>query len=788
MLKNYFKLALRNLIKHKLYSLINILGLAVGIACCIMILLYVQEELSYDKFHENADRIGRIFTMEFNNGAWKKDAGTPDLLGPALAKEYPEISDCVRFFHPSWIDKWAVSVNGRCFYEKELYFADGSIFKVFTFPLIKGDPETALKEPNSAVLSEEAAERYFGREDPVGKILTIDGRVEAKITGIARKVPPNSHFRFDLMVSFGSNPEKWALNNWRTKNFYTYLLFSKTADMNGFGNKLAAFVKKTFGDVKDEKLAIQPLTEIHLHSKDFNYEMADNNSDAVYIYVFSAVAVFVLLIGCINFINLTTARSAVRAREVGLRKVIGANRTKLITQFLGESLAFSFLAVIVAFSLMEVFLPWVNHLTGKNLSLLQRQVVLPLAGLAVLVGLLAGSYPAFFLSAFRPVKVLKGSLSAGTKGALFRKVLVVAQFSISIILMVGTLIISNQLHFCLKKNLGFVKENIVVLPIYDRQAMFRSQSFKNELKTDTQIVSIAGSEAVPGGNVGMRGTYPEGNSWGPRNSLFVGYDFFKTYGIEIKEGRDFSPEFPSDADDAYIINEAAARDFGWDSSLGKKLIWRGDQNGQGNVIGVVRDFHYRSLHQKIEPLIIQLQPDMCSYLSIRMKTDDIMKTMSLIRKKWEEVNPSSPFEYFFFDQNYDRLYRSEKRTATLFSYFGFLALFISSLGLLGLISYAAEQRAKEIAVRKVLGASLSKIMRIISQEFVFLVLIANAIAWPVAYYVMTRWLQSFAYRISMGIGTFVLAAALAFLVALLTVSFQAVKAALANPVDSLRYE
>jgi putative ABC transport system permease protein len=788
MFTNYFKIALRNLKKQKLYSLINIFGLAVGMACCIMILLYVRDELGYDKFHKNADRIGRIFTVQFNNGEWNKYAGTPDLIGPALVKEYPQISDCVRFFHPSWIDKWAVSVNGRCFYEKELFFTDASIFKVFTFPLIKGDPETALKEPNSVVLSEKAARKYFGKEDPVGKVLTIDGRVETKITGIARNVPPNSHFRFDLLVSFESNPEKWALNNWRTNNFYTYILYSKTADLNGFENKLAAFVKKTFGDVKDEKLAVQPLTEIHLHSKDFNYEMADNNSDAIYIYVFSAVAVFVLLIACINFMNLTTARSAVRAREVGLRKVIGANRMKLIKQFLGESLALSFLAVLVALLLMEIFLPVVNHLTDKNLSLIQSQIVLSLVGLAVLVGILAGSYPAFFLSAFRPVKILKGSLSAGTKGALFRKVLVVAQFSISIILMVGTLIISNQLHFCLKKDLGFVKENVVVLPIHDTQAMLRAQSFKNELRADPQIVSTTGSEAVPGGNVGMRGMYSEGNSWNPRNSLFVGYDFFKTYGIEIKEGRDFSPEFPSDTDDAYIINEAAAKDFGWDSPLGKKLIWRGDRNGNGNVIGVVKDFHYRSLHQKTEPLVIQLQPNICSYLSIRIKTDNILKTMSLIQKKWEDVNPGSPFEYFFLDQNYDRLYRSEKRTAALFGYFTFLALFIFSLGLFGLVSYAAEQRAKEIAVRKVLGASISKVMRLLSQEFVFLVLIANAIAWPVAYYAMSRWLQSFAYRISIGIGTFVLAATLAFIIAFLTVSFQTVKAALANPVDSLRYE
>jgi putative ABC transport system permease protein len=791
MFKNCLKIALRIQKKSKVYSFINIAGLSIGMACCILILLYVRDELGYDKFHNNSDRIARIFSKEFDNGEWKNDAGTPDLLGPALAKELPEIAGFVRFFHPSWVDKWPVFINGRCFYEENLFFADSSIFEVFTFPLVRGDPVTALKELNSIVLSERTARKYFGQEDPMGKVLTIDNRVEAKVTGIARNVLQNSHFQFDLLVSFESNPEKWALNNWRTHNFYTYVLFQKKSDPTEFENKLAAFVQKHFGDVKNQKLAVQPLTDIHLHSRSFQYEMADNNGDAVYVYVLSAAAVFILLIACINFMNLTTARSSGRAKEVGLRKVIGADRPNLIKQFLGESLVFSFLALLLALALVEFLLPLVNHLTGKNISLIQSHPILIglfFVGLAVLVGILAGSYPAFFLSAFRSTQVMKGSFAAGSRGILFRRILVVAQFSISIILVVGTLIVSKQLHYCQNKNLGFVKENVVVLPVQDMQARANFQSLKSALLLNPEVINLTGSEAVPGRGVGIRGMLPEGNSWNPRNSLFVGYDFFETFGIEIKEGRSFSLDFPSDRDDAYIVNEAAVKDFGWNSPLGKKLIWRGDRNGKGYVIGVIKDFHYKSLHQAIEPLVIQLDPNSCSYVSIRIKTTDVLETMNSIQKTWQAVNPNRPFEYYFLGQNYDRLYRAEKRTGALFGYFTFLALFISGLGLFGLVSYAVEQRAKEIAVRKVLGASLPSIMSLLSQELVLWVLASNVIAWPVAYYAMNRWLQNFAYRTSIGLGTFILAAASTLIIAFLTVSFQAFRAALANPIHSLRHE
>jgi putative ABC transport system permease protein len=406
MFKNYFLVAWRNLRRNKILTLINVAGLAVGMACCLLILLYVKDEASYDRYHEKAGRVCRVFTQEFQNGRWDNDAGTPDLLGPALAEEYPEIEEVVRFFHPSWVDKWPVTVGGCTFYEENLFFADPTIFKVMSFPLVIGDPESALEKPNSLVLSEDAAGRYFGRENPLGKVLLIDNRVEATVTGVARNVPPNSHFRFDLLVSFESNPEKWALNNWRTNNFYTYLLFRTKPDPREFNNKLAAFVKKHFDDVKGEKLALQPLTDIHLHSKTFRYDMAANSGDASLLYIFSAVAAGILAIACINYMNLATARSAGRAREVGLRKVVGASRMRLVKQFLGESLVFSFLAAFLALLLLEAFLPAVNHLLAKEISLFRNNagwIGLSLAGLAVLVALLAGSYPAFFLSAFYTV-------------------------------------------------------------------------------------------------------------------------------------------------------------------------------------------------------------------------------------------------------------------------------------------------------------------------------------------------------------------------------------------------
>jgi putative ABC transport system permease protein len=635
MLKNYLKATVRNINKHKGYSLINITGLAVGMACCLLIFLFVRDELSFENFHANSDRIYRTIIDEFVDGKWEHSVGSPDLLGPALVEEHPEILTCVRLFNPNWIDKWTVSLEDKCFYEERLFFADASLFEVFTFPLLQGNPETALKEPNSMVITDSMARKYFGDENPMGKTLTIDESVEVSITGVAETVPDNTHFRFDFLVTFESMPHKWALNNWRTQQFFTYILLDRVTPQNELTEKLMAFTQKHFGKQSNFRLSLQPIEDIHLFSKNYNYDMAVNNSDIAYVYIFSTIAFFILIIACINFMNLSTARSLHRAKEVGIRKVAGAKRSQLIRQFLGESFVFSILAAVVAMVFIFCILPAFNNLAGKNISLNTENLLFAgwiLAAILGVTGFLSGSYPSFFLSAFQPISVLKGRFSERMKGFIFRRILVIVQFAISVVLITGTLIIYDQLRFCLNRNLGFDKEQVVVLPLRSRSAKIQYFSFRDTLKQNPNIKGVGGSDTIPGGAVGSRGMFPEGNPWYPRHSMFVDYGFIPTLGIEIKEGRNFSRDFPSDVDDAYIVNEAAVKNFGWDSALGKRIIWAGDQNKKGFVIGVVKDFHLSSFRQEIEPLVLHMSPGAPSYASLRIGAD-IQETMSYIESK-----------------------------------------------------------------------------------------------------------------------------------------------------------
>ena len=791
MLKNYLKLALRNISRQKAFSFINILGLSVGIACCLMILLFVRDELSFEKLHVNANRIYRTIIDEFVDGKWEHNVGSPDLLGPALVAEYPEILCCTRLFNPNWIDKWAVSKGEKYFYEKSLFFADPDIFEVFTFPLLAGNPKTALKDPNSLVLTESMAQKYFGAEDPMGKTLTIQDAVEVKITGIARDVPQNTHFRFDFLASFESMPYKWATNTWRTMQFYTYVLLDREYAQDQLDEKLSVFLKKHFGKQTNMALRLQPIEEIHLYSRNFNQDMAVNNGDIAYVYIFSTIALFILAIACINFMNLSTARSVKRAKEVGVRKVMGAHRGQLIKQFLGEALLFSLLAAMLSIVLVLLFLPKFNGLSGKNIPLSAGNFLFiggTLVGIILVVGFVSGSYPAFFLSRFQPLNTLKDKLSSGKKGILFRRALVFLQFTISIGLITGTLIIHGQIRYCLNKKLGFEKEQVVILPLRSRSVMSRYGAFRNEMLENSSILNVAGSSTVPGRSVGSRGMFPEGNRWYPRNSIFVDFDFIPTLGIEIVEGRNFSKDHPTDLEDAYIVNEAAVKNFGWDQPIGKKIIWAGDQNKKGNVIGVVKDFHYSSFREEIAPLILHMSAGAPNYLSIRLKGNDILKTMSLIKEKWQEFYPGHPFEYFFLDESFDTLYRSEEKMVTIFQVFTLLGLFISCLGLYGLSSYLLEQRTKEIGIRKVLGASVPRIWIMVSKEFVRWVVLANIAAWPIIYFAMKKWLENFAYRISIPFWAFLLSAVIVMAISLLTISYQSAKAALTNPADSLRYE
>lgn len=791
MFRNYLMTSLRSLRKNKLNSLLNISGLSVGMACCILILVFVRDELSFDRFHEEADRIYRVVIEEFSGGSSRTGAGTPEPIGAALVEEFPEVTRSVRIYHPSWVDKWAVSLDERSFYEENVYFADNHFLDVFTFPLLSGDPATALEGPRTAVITRSTAEKYFGEDSPLGKTLTIDGRIDVRITGVAEDIPHNSHLFFNLLISFDAMPDEWVIGNWRTHNMYTYLLLNRNYPPERFDGGLDAFIKKHFGPVKGFRLIFQPLSDVHLHSRRFEQDLAREKGDMAAVRVFSLIAVLILLMACVNFMNLTTARSMTRAKEVGLRKVIGARRSQLRRQFLGESVLSALIAFGGALFLALSLLPVLSSVTGRKLSLFQHDLPLEMMMLfwgAVLVGLLSGSYPAVFLSRFRPADVLKRKAGFGPKDVLIRRGLVLFQFSISVFLIIGTAVIFKQNRFCRNADLGFDKEQTVVIPLWNSRAKVEYASFKNRLLESPLFKEAAGASAYPGGSVGTRGMLPEGGVWHPRNSIFVDPGFIPALDLEIVEGRNFSEKVASDAGDAYIVNQAAVQAFGWDRGVGKRLYWKGDRNKKGRVVGVVKDFHYASFHEKIEPLVLMMNTRWAAHVLVRLETKRIRESLAVLRGAWEIFNPDHPLEYSFLDSRFEELYRSEERMGKIFEFFTFIALFISCLGLFGLAAQIVEQRTKEAGIRKVLGASSSGIVFLFSREFLKWVLWANLFAWPAAYLAMRQWLQNFSYRTRLGWEIFAGASALALAVAFLTVAWQSYKASRTDPARSLRYE
>lgn len=804
MLKNYLKIALRNLLRHKGYSLINILGLAVGMASCILILLYVHDELSYDKYHKDADQIYRVTREWFNSdGASSLHLGhVAPPIGPLLKIDFPEIQQMVRITDGN---NPLIRHQDKVFQEERFYFADPNIFEIFTLPLLKGDPQKALTDPNSVVLTPTMARKYFGGEEPLGQVLNIDGRADLKITGVMQEVPVNSHFHFDFLGSmkllelvYGDDEFK----NWGSNNYTTYLLFPQNYSIENFKKAVPDFIGRHHPDGKEAipktTLHLQRLTDIHLHSH-LDSEI-EANGNIVYVYIFSAIAFFLLLIACINFMNLATARSANRAKEVGLRKVVGADRRQLIRQFLGETVVMALIALLLAVVLVEAALPQFNAFAGKELALRSQGMLFILAsllGVTLFVGIVAGSYPAFFLSHFQPVAVLKGQKIGSTRSR-FRSVLVIFQFAISIILIVGMGVVYNQLEYCRTKNLGLNKEHIVVLPA-DQNIVQRYPDIRNQLLQHPQIAGVAASKRVPSGRLldSSGGSVIDGEKSEPLNfriaNVRVDHSFIDTYGIQMAAGRNFSTEFPTDSTEAFILNETAVAKIGWpspDAAVGKPFQYG---NRIGRIIGVVKDFNYESLHQPITPIILLIAPQSFNSISVKMRAAqpaDIATALEFLKQKWQEYRPNFPFQYSFIDERYEQLYQSEHRLGQIFGAFSLLAVFIACLGLFGLASYTAEQRTKEIGVRKVLGASLGNIVLLLSKEFVRLVGVATLSSWPIAYYAMDRWLQEFAYRININhqLLTFLLAALLAFAIALLTVSFQALKAAMTNPVEALRYE
>jgi putative ABC transport system permease protein len=801
MFENYLKIAFRNIRRFKGYSFINIAGLAMGMACCILILAFIVDELSFDRFHEKSDDIYRIATIGKIAGRTINVATVPAPMAPAMIADFPEVLNAVRFRATG---NRMFSYKDKKFFESNFLYADSSFFSVFSFKLIQGDPATVLKAPFTIIITQEIAQKYFGGEEPIGKILKMDNNEDFIITGVVEKPPVNSHITFDMLSSFETlnkrDPEQMA--NWANWNYQTYIQLQKGINYKEFEEKfvsfndkyIGGFIKAIGGEITN---FLQPLTSIHLHS---NLEVElSANSDIRYVYAFGAIALFILLIACINFMNLSTARSANRAKEVGLRKVVGAERSMLIKQFLGEAQLLAVISLLFALAIVWFVLPYFNNLAGREMNInfvFNPWIAFGMILIVLFVDLVAGSYPAFFLSGFRPVSVLSGMLKKGAKNSRFRSVLVIFQFAISITLIIGTSIVLNQVNYMKNRKLGFEKEKLLVIPIRDQETRKKAELIKNELATIDGVANVSGSRMVPGEEDFNTSVYfPEGFSSDQSvlmQQFEIDENFMETYGIELISGRNFSREITTDESDAIWINETAAKQLEWDNPVGKKFYIPIDNDFLKRraltVIGVFKDIHHRSVHHLVEPTLITFSPNSASRITVKLNTDSITETMSLIEKEWSVVALDHPFDYFFLDDYYDGLYRSEERLAGIFRSFTIFAIFIGCLGLFGLASFAAEQRTKEIGIRKVLGSTVSSVVLILCKEFVLLVTIANLFAWPIAYFTMKNWLQSFPYQMNISIITFIIAGTSAMLIALLTVSYRALKTAWTNPIDALRYE
>jgi predicted permease len=792
MIKNYLKIAWRNIQKHGVFSFINITGLAIGMASCVLILLWVQDELSFDTFHKNRDNIYRV-VADWEQNSWKGIEATPAPLAPAVEEAIPEIQQAARCAPHS---RLVFQYKDKAFYEDRGLITDPSLFEIYSFAFVEGDPKTAFNKPTDIVITETMAQKYFGNENPIGKTLQLEGRLAA-VTGVLRDIPHNSHLQFDFVSSFEFiNEISGFSTTWGAYNFVTYVQVHGRANLQEVSQKMTA-VGLEYGSpqVKEGlKFRLQPLSEVYLDARSYQLPIV-SLGDAKYVLLFTIVAFFILLIACVNFMNLSTARSALRAKEVGMRKTVGARRSQLVKQFFGESLLMTLIAFLFATTLVSLFLPAFNRLSGKHLILSGTDAthLSILLSVVIITGLIAGSYPAVYLSAFRPVAVMKGLKLTQSKGASFRKALVVLQFSLAIMLIFSTLVVSKQLRFIRNAKLGFDKENIVYIPVKENIGK-HYDTLKTELLTNPNILSVS-AQRYPFAETTWRssGVFDwEGKDPGRQVDLVyagVDFDFFETLNLEIIEGRPFSREIPSDRRKGFILNEKAVKKIGLDSPVGKRFAIH---KREGTIVGVVKDAHFRSFHHEIEPRVffianMALAND-AGLVLIKILGGKTEEALSQIQHVWEDINPVSPFEYHFLDQTYDRLYRSEKRAGTVFSCFAALAIFISCLGLFGLASFMAEQRTKEIGIRKALGASASKIMGIFTREFIRWILIANLIAWPIAYFVMTKLLQIYVYRITIGIDIFIYSGLIAALIAMLTVSYQAFKAARSNPADSLRYE
>lgn len=805
MFNNYLKIALRNLWKNKAFSTINIAGLAAGLAVCLLIVLYVVDELSYDKYNAHADRIYRIDADIFFNNTSAIFAVSPDPLGPALKRDFPEIEEITRVNYQGGI---LIKKNNQNVQDDHAAFADSTFFKVFTIPMIEGNPSTALKEPNSIVIDETTAKKYFNSTHVIGKTLYVDNETNCKITGVIKDIPRQSHFHFHFIRPRGKDRESWLSNN-----TFNYVLVRSRVSREKLQKNVDAVINNYLGKELQDQLHASltdleakgnhfiyhatPVTDIHLHS-DKSYEI-EGNSDITYVYIFSVIAVLILLIACVNFMNLSTARSANRAKEVGIRKVAGSLRSHLVTQFLTESVLISFFSLILAVAIALLLLPLFNQLAGKEMSvatLFSTWLFPVMLALVILVGFIAGSYPAFYLSAFQPIQVLKGKIAKGFKTSWLRSSLVVFQFSISIMLIIGTIVIYNQLDYIRNRKIGYSREQVLVLhnAWYLDKQIYR---FRDELLNIPGVENATITGDLPtGSNYDSEGWFRDAAMNPDKAVLFTNFyideHYIPTLGMDISVGRNFSKDFPSDSS-AILLNEAAVKLLGFKEPLQEKLYSPDFSEGslqravEYHVVGVVKDFNFSTMHQNVSPLIIQLK-DNWGAIAMRVNQKSIPSVINTIQNRWRTAAAGQPFNYTFMDDDFNKSYATEQQTGKLFITFAVFAIFIGCLGLLGLVTYAAEQRTKEIGVRKVLGASVGGIVAMLSKDFAKLVLIASIIAFPLAWWAMHTWLQGFAYRVAISWWVFLVAGLAAIVIALITVSFQAIKAAVANPVKSLRTE
>jgi putative ABC transport system permease protein len=808
MFRNYFTTAYRNLFRYKGFAFINIAGLALGLTACLLIGLFVHDELQYDKFLPEGDRVYRVYNQQTGEAGSDFIASVPPMFGTTLEQEIPEVETMVRILMLPFENKTLIEVGDKQIYETGMFIADPQFFDIFQLDFKYGSPEKALDDPASIVISEEFSERVFGNTDPVGKEIAVN-KTTLLVKGVFE-----SNSKFHLPVNFvlpmsaaGIPPER--MKGWGWQQFYTYIKLKEGADYKFVQSKLRDIVAKQVDPDKNAPYEylpyIQPLDEIYLYSSSFKYDQAIRGN-ITYVKSLSIIAIFILLIACFNFVNLATAKSMQRAKEVGVRKAIGASRSQLVLQFLGETIILTLISVIFSAALTSLVLPGLNRFTGKQMSFNVFQdplLLLLLLTLTLVVGVLAGLYPALVLSGFKPVKVLKSAVVVDSKiGRIqwLRHGLIVVQFALSIFLIVCATIVYRQVSYLHNKDLGFNKEQIMFFQMRGDNMFQNYQTFKNELQKAPGVKSASIGYGFPGdATAGDRIIVPKNGEKEHHGvtQLMVDFDYIKTLDVKLVAGRAFSKEYKTDADHAYMINETAVKELGYgtpENALGKTLIWpiwndvNPDSMKEGKIIGVVKDFHFKSLYDKVDPTVLQIFPGANVKVAVKVDAANMANTIDQVKKVWAKFSPDYPLEYIFMDQNFEKMYKAEDKLKTLLWIFTGLAIFVACMGLFGLAAYAAERRKKEIGIRKVLGADNGSIVALLSKEFLMLVIMAALVAFPLAWYAMHNWLEDFAYRVDISLWVFLVAGIVAALIAFLTISYQALKAARANPILNLRFD